>query len=78
MNRSKDLLYIGALVAHHLLGHLEAAGSELCRPHLLSAVTLPLAGGFFGYWLVTYDLGDKAVSKSDDESAHLAFQIAFK
>ena len=84
---SSDLLHIGTLIAHHLLSHLEAARSELCRPHLLSAVTLPLARGFFGYRFVTYNLCDKAVlekiietnytskltgSKSDDKSVAFA------
>lgn len=64
----RDLLYIGTLVAHHLLSHLEAARPELRRPHLLSAVTLPLAGGFFGYRLVTYNLCGKNVSENQQES----------
>lgn len=53
---SGDSLYIGTLIAHHLLSHLEAARSELRRPHFLSAVTLPLAWSFFGHRLVTYNL----------------------
>lgn len=58
---SSDLLYIGTLVAHRLLSHLEAPRSELRRPHLLSAVALPLAGGLFGYRLVTHNLCDEEV-----------------
>lgn len=61
LTTSNDLLYIGTLVAHHLLSHLEAARTELRRPHFLSAVTLPLAGSFFGYRLVAYNLFDRAI-----------------
>lgn len=38
-------LDIRALVADHLLGHLEAAGAQLGGPHLLPAVALPFARG---------------------------------
>lgn len=51
-----DLLYIGTLVTNCLLGHLETTWSELCCPHFLSAVTLSLARGFFGYRFVAYNL----------------------
>lgn len=58
---SSDLLYVGTLIAHHFLSHLEAARSKLRCPHFLSAVTLPLARGFLSYRLVTYNLYKKVV-----------------
>lgn len=51
-----DLLHIGTLVTNCLLGHLETTWSKLCCPHFLSAVTLSLARGFFGYRFVAYNL----------------------
>lgn len=52
----RNLLHVGTLIAHHLLSHLEAARSELRRPHLLPAVALPLPRGFFGDGLVAHNL----------------------
>ena len=66
-----DLLDVGTLVTHHLLSHLEAPGSELSRPHLLPAVTLPLAGRFFSDWLYTYNLNDNNTCSKSDESANV-------
>lgn len=63
-----DLLHVGTFIAHGLLGHLEAPGSELCRPHLLPAVTLPLARSFFGYRFVANNLRGKAVKTGTDVS----------
>lgn len=55
---STDSLHIRTLVTHCLLSHLETTRSKLRRPHFLSAVTLPLARGFFGYRFVTDNLQD--------------------
>lgn len=71
-----DLLHIGTLIAHHLLSHLEATRSKLRCPHLLSAVTLPLARGFFGYRLVTYNLCQRAVLESITKTKYNSIKIA--
>lgn len=73
---SGDLLYVGTLIANHLLSHLETTRSKLRRPHLLSAVTLPLAGGFFGYGFVTYNLCDKAVLENIIMKTKYTFKLA--
>lgn len=65
VEESRDLLHIGTFITHSLLSHLEATRSELCRPHLLSAVTLPLARSFFGYGFVTYNLHKKTGTRKD-------------
>lgn len=47
------LLDIGALVADHLLGHLEAPWAQLGGPHLLPTVAFPLARSLPGHRLVS-------------------------
>lgn len=71
-----DLLHIGTLIAHHLLSHLEATWSKLRCPHLLSAVTFPLAGGFFGYRLVTYNLCERAALENITKTKYNGSKIA--
>lgn len=50
------LLDIRALIADHLLGHLEAPWAQLGGPHLLPTVAFPFAGSLPRHRLVSNDL----------------------